>query len=210
MNKKRNRIVLLCIIIISVIVVLFPYLEDSFLYKTSTKNGSITLKQGNFTVGKDFSSGIYDIEVIEGSVHFSEISLHQGDKILGIKFYKEGKISIDGNGKVRLEKAKFSRLKKDKNGDYFIQHSGYYRVGKQLQEGKYRLSFVDHEKTHNRKPFVQITSSDGTIRQSYSFEKKNQRQIKLNLKNQEILEIHKGFSNEYQNYVILLHPLSKS
>jgi hypothetical protein len=196
MNKNKF-IIFIAIITITIAVIAIDKLPNFFI-KTNLEMKELVIGEGDHIVNKDFASGCYDVEVIEGELTFSGKEVTEGDKLIGQEFYNANHIILIGSGKVKIVPAKYEKITLVDNC-YKIENSGNYIVGKQLEAGTYKLSFI---KENGKNPFVQILSDKKEIINSYTFEEEDSYEIIL--KDSNILEINKGLFEEYKNYYILL------
>ncbi|MED1440530.1 hypothetical protein P4U24_01590 [Aeribacillus composti] len=202
MNKFKFTIFIFIVVICSFIIA-YPYITDFINRYKEVEPKEMTLKSGEYIVGEDMNQGIYDIEVINGKIKFMQKELSAKDKILGVELTNGEHIGLEGKGKVRLSPANFETIKISKAGQYEIHHSGFYKIGLQLPEGEYILSYAG--KTEKEKPFVQILSSNREVLNTYDFEDK--KNYKIVPKKGDILEINKCLFFESDSIVINLKPL---
>ncbi|WP_141603786.1 hypothetical protein [Terrilactibacillus laevilacticus] len=166
---------------------------------------SITLSSGTYTVGKDVKPGFYDIESLNGKIHFSAYVLNKGDKVLNNELYDQSKINVEGKGKVKLSPSKVNAIHLNK-GKYAIIHSGYYIVGKQIPKGSYTLSYSTKDKDNiDEKIFVQkLKELRGNPLNVYLFKHKNR--YKINLENGNVIQVIKTLKDDQMDIIINLTP----
>lgn len=200
MNKKKKVVfvLLMCVCIASIV---YPYVVDLFTHKDQNALQQVKLKSGEYKVGKDFPEGQYDILSATDNAMFMQKNMSKNDKWIGLSF-NEGEM-IPVKGSFLLMPSSSKKLKTEANGGFEILNSGYYEIGHQIPAGKYTLTFEQQESIFE-KPFIQILSKDRSIIKGYSFKKTKIYQIEL--KKEEILEIHKSLFKENKAEV-LLNPM---
>ncbi|MFH0346686.1 hypothetical protein ACHADS_09005 [Bacillus vallismortis] len=203
---KGKYAILLIIILLFIIIICVPYIKDFVKSADPLKFNdaeSITLNNGDYIVGKDINSGIYDIEVLTKEIEVFGKKLDEGDLLLGFRLSDNEKLIINGNGRVKFSKASFDKLKKIKK-QYIINHSGQYIVGKQIPTGTYKVSYRDPKGELNRNPFIQVSKTIGKdIITSFNINNKNQM---IKLENNNILLIAKTMDQEHNYVEIILTP----
>ncbi|AIM15974.1 MULTISPECIES: hypothetical protein [Neobacillus] len=203
MNKFKCTIFIFIVVICSLIIA-YPYITDLINSYKNIDPEEMTIKSGEYIVGEDINQGIYDIEVISGKIKFMQRELSIKDKILGVKLNNGEHVEVEGKGRVKLSPANFEAIEMSKSGQYEINHSGFYKIGLQLPEREYILSYTG--KTEKEKPFVQILSSNNRdVLNTYDFQDKES--YKVFLKKGDILEINKCLFFESDSIVINLKPL---
>lgn len=204
---KGKYVIFIIIILLFVFIIGVPYINDLIKSKDALKFNdaeSITLNNGNYIVGKDINSGIYDIEVLTQEIEVFGKKLDEGDQLLGFKLSDEEKLIINGKGSVKFIKASFDKLKKN-NKQYIINHSGQYIVGKQIPTGQYKVSYSDPKgEISKQQPFIQVSKKIGKeIITSFNINNKNQT---IKLENDNILFIANTMNQEHNYVEIILTP----
>ncbi|WP_271006343.1 hypothetical protein [Listeria seeligeri] len=162
---------------------------------------SIKLQSGEYTVGEDIKVGIYDMQVTKGSLSYFDTKLSKGDKLVGMELLDDNKIYFEGSGEIELTPAEFTPIKSS-DDIYSVEHSGSYKVGKQIPAGEYSLTYTA-DKKRSEKPFIQISPSYADdARVDIQFENKDTYDI--DLKSGEILTVKKTKSEELDAMDILL------
>lgn len=207
-NFKRTLFIL-------IIVLFLGFIGTKFLL-TILKNDNpslmnsaeeITLSKGDYLIGHDLEPGFYDVEALSDNVFFMPVKFSKGDQILGQRLEKNSHTFIEGKGKVRLSPAKYEVLTINENNEYVIKNSGNYMVGKQIPEGKYKISYyVKDGKKVNKNPFIQVLPGYGeNTLDSTNFQEKDSYNVYLKIGY--VLEIHKSLTEEYNGVVFILNPL---
>ncbi|WP_110928209.1 hypothetical protein [Bacillus massiliglaciei] len=204
---KGKYVIFILIILLFVFIIGIPYINDLIKSKDALKFNdaeSITFNSGNYIVGKDINSGIYDIEVLTQEIEVFGKKLDEGDQLLGFKLSDEEKLIINGKGSVKFIKASFDKLKKN-NKQYIINHSGQYIVGKQIPTGQYKVSYSDPKgEISKQQPFIQVSKKMGKeIITSFNINNKNQT---VKLENDNILFIANTMNQEHNYVEIILTP----
>ncbi|MEC0348012.1 hypothetical protein [Peribacillus frigoritolerans] len=204
---KGKYIIFIIIILLFVFIIGVPYINDLIKSKDALKFNdaeSITLNNGNYIVGKDINSGIYDIEVLTQEIEVFGKKLDEGDQLLGFKLSDDEKLIINGKGSVKFIKASFDKLKKN-NKQYIINHSGQYIVGKQIPTGQYKVSYSDPKgEISKQQPFIQVSKKIGKeIITSFNINNKSQM---IKLENDNILFIANTMNQEHNYVEIILTP----
>ncbi|MCY8935675.1 hypothetical protein [Peribacillus frigoritolerans] len=205
MTKNRKKVFFLLVLFI-VGYVSFQYLfqkEDIPLtieQRNKNKNTAsrLVLKAGDtYKVdNKKFKQGFYDITLVKGNAKIKNVFLNEGDQILGVPFYNNNSISIEGKGTVLLSPAEFTKVSLQK-GIYILNNkSVIYQAGKEIEEGTYNLQVVNNEKN----PFyifVDINNYDEDSKNGKSFDIRNTSDnIKFSIKNGEFLKIFNWSENK--------------
>lgn len=185
------------VIICFVVVIYFDRFPIHNIKNLTVKE--IVLSEGDYIMNEDIAAGTYDIEVVEGDILYFSKKISKGDKVYGQECYNKNHFILEGSGKVKLVPSTFQALVKDDN-IYKIENSGRYIVGKQIQAGEYKMSFISLDTS--KLPFIQILDKDKNGLVSYSFDNENSYDIIL--KDTNILEIFKGMHEEYKDYYIVL------
>lgn len=197
-NKKVIFVLLMCVCIASIT---YPYVSDFFTHKEQDALQQVTLKSGEYKVGEDFPEGQYDVQSTTDDAMFMQKKMSNNDKWMGISF-SDGE-SIPLKGTFILTPSKRKPLKTDDTGKYEISNSGYYEIGNQIPAGKYMLTY-ESQSSMIEKPLIQILSKKRSILKGYSFE--GAKQYTIELKKEEILEIHKSLFKE-NDAGIILNPI---
>ena len=197
-NKKVIFVLLMCVCIASIA---YPYLSKVFNHKQQDSLQQVTLKSGEYKVGEDFPEGRYDIQSTTDKAMFMQKNMSKNDKWMGISL-NDGE-SIPLKGTFILIPSEHKLLKTDDMGKFKISNSGYYEIGNQIPAGKYTLTY-DSQKSTIEKPLIQVLSKKRSILKGYSFE--GAEQYTIELKKDEILEIHKSLFKE-NNANIILNPM---
>ncbi|MCM3225967.1 hypothetical protein [Terribacillus saccharophilus] len=166
----------------------------------------VTLKEGNYTVGKDIQAGIYDINIKSGETEFRGQTVDKGDKLIGIELYSEE--TFDISGKVEIEFSPTSYTNVEENDDiYTINHSGNYIVGKQIPPGTYSIKFNNPDSVNlELAPFIQISENIGTgIISSVELQKNKDELIEM--KSDNVLFVSKSMNEEYNKVSVELTPV---
>ncbi|NIK13416.1 hypothetical protein [Alkalibacillus almallahensis] len=207
MNKFKVTIFILLAVIFVVFIGL-PY-ATNFIGKNESVSPDNaekqTLQKGEYIVGEDIKPGVYDFKVLKGDITYNSVQLSLGDKVLAQKLTEQEHIVVEGRGSVELSPAKFDPLTLKNDDQYIIDHSGNYKIGTQIPEGEYTLSYTVKGEKQNEKPFIQVLPEiRGDVLESFQFEKKEN--YNITLKSNYILEVHKSLFEEYDNVLIKLSP----
>lgn len=189
---------LMCVCIASIT---YPYVSNLFTHKGQDSLRKVTLKSGDYKVGKDFPEGQYDVQSTTNDAMFMQKKMSNNDKWMGISF-NDGE-SIPLKGTFILTPSKRKPLKTNDTGKYEISNSGYYEIGNQIPAGKYTLTY-ESQNSMIEKPLIQVLSKKRSILKGYSFEEAKQYTIEL--KKEEILEIQKSLFIE-NNAGVILSPM---
>ncbi|MEW5552123.1 hypothetical protein ABGT22_19660 [Peribacillus frigoritolerans] len=207
------------VIFILLVVVFFVVIGPSFILnkiKNINPTNPVTkivnptkeyiLSSGDYIVGKDIETGLYDVESLSDNIHFNSFAISKGQKLINQDLTNNSHVSIKskGKGRIKLSPAKYEKLPKVGN-NYQIEHSGYYIIGKQIPSGKYIISYtIKNSSLKNKKPFIQVfTEFRGNPLKTYQFSKK---EYNLSLEDGNVLQVKKTFDKEEDNIIVRLTP----
>ncbi|MBH0161830.1 hypothetical protein [Fictibacillus sp. 26RED30] len=200
------------VVFIALVVLFLCFLGTKYLLKIIKNDNptflnaaeEVTLTKGDYLIGKQVKAGFYDVISLSDDVSLMPVKLSKGDMIVGQRLENNAHAIVVGNGSVKLLPAEYVPLKMDAQNKYRIVHSGNYMVGKQILEGKYKISYKVRGKGKvKEKPFVQILPGYGKDQlDSFAFEKAST--YKINLETGNILDVRKSLEEEYDSVVIEL------
>lgn len=196
MNVKK--IVFFALLFVAVTLFFLPILKENLL-KQKVKEG-ITVKEGEYEVGKDIPKGSYDFKVT-GDLVIQGKSFYNGSHFKAMPLREGEIISIEGKGNLHMEPAQYKKLSTTKEQQYVIVDSGYYLIGKQITPGDYLITY-EGEGESDKVPFVQTIDNDSNVLKTLDF--KNGRQISVELHNNTVLQIEKTMMDEIADLKVIL------
>ena len=163
--QKNKFIFLILIIVGALFVVSYPIITKKISNindSVNKVNKSFELSKGDYIVGKDFPVDIYDFVTIDNSVEIFGWELFENQKLVGMSLSNENVLSIEGLGKVKMEKATFSSIPQ-KDNQYIFSDVGWYQIGTQIPEGSYQIKYVTSIKSFDETPYVQTSKNNDSI-----------------------------------------------
>ncbi len=110
--------------------------EDTRNTENNTASYKV-LQSQKIIVGKDIDQGYYDIKSLDKESEFFGDKMHKNDVLHAVPFHMNENFSI--KGKLEFKPSEFEEVEK-KGQKIIIKDPGYYKVGTEIEAGKYVLS----------------------------------------------------------------------
>ncbi|MEH6908853.1 hypothetical protein [Neobacillus drentensis] len=127
--------------------------------------------------------------------------MDKGDKFLGVPFYSNNSISVEGKGTVLLEPAEFNKISLQDDKFILDNESGIFQAGMEIEPGNYELHVEGNMPFY---VFVGVNNYDENSKNPKSFDiKDTSNEIKFTLKDEDILKIF-NWSNNKTDFTVNL------
>ena len=198
MNKYK-KIIFYIIVVSTIFFTLVQQFGNPKLFFVDKDN--IELKAGRYKAGKDIPIGVYDVEVIKGSICYGGTKLEKGEKFIADYLGKNYIVDIEGSGTVMLQQHHIQEIKKV-DGIYTIKNNGNYKIGQHLEEGKYEIKYFNPKsKLEDDSAFIDIENDDSKPRGLYLKHLENEI---ITLNNDETLQVFMGLFDKCEDSYIEL------